>query len=192
MKIKKLARLCSARKRIQLFDGDTVQYIGDGSAVYPIWGMPELDEESLMVVFDIPEKKQKDFFVSREPAPAGINLKDVDETEQLVERLGLEIDGMVLLRTGRGLAMIDGRYLAPVEDEENLELYERTGKDGVRVIVAKAGFDLLALIFELPVTAEFVDRLTELMELAAVRAAEDLREKRGRTEDSQQMEQMEM
>ena len=61
MKIKKLARLCSARKRIQLFDGDQVQYIGDGSTIYPVWGMPELDEESLMVVFDIPEKNRKTF-----------------------------------------------------------------------------------------------------------------------------------
>ena len=174
MKIKKLARLCSARKRIQLFDGETVQYIGDGSAVYPVWGMPELDKESLMVVFDIPEKKQKDFFISREPAPESINLKDLDETEQLVERLGFEMDGMVLLRTGKGLAMIAGKYLAPIEDEENLELYERTGKDGAQYIAAKAGFDLLALISEVQVTAEFVDKLADLLELAAVRASREL------------------
>ena len=187
MKLKKLARLCSARKRIQLFDGETVQYIGDGSAVYPVWGMPELDKESLMVVFDIPEKKQKDFFISREPAPESINLKDVDETEQLVERLGFEIDGMVLLRTGKGLAMIDGKYLGPVEDEENLELYERTGKDGAQYIAAKAGFDLLALISEVQVTAGFVDKLAELLELAAMRTARELEEP-GQTDVPGQME----
>ncbi len=186
MKIKKLARLCSARKRIQLIDGEKVQYIGDGSAIYPVWGMPELDNESLMVVFDIPEKKQRDFFVSREPVPEGINLKDVDETEHLVERLGFEMDGMVLLRTDKGLAMIAGKYLAPVEDEENLELYERTGKDGVQYIAAKAGFDLLALISEVKVTAEFVDKLAELLELAAQRAAQDLQEER--QNEPQQME----
>lgn len=186
MKIKKLARLCSARKRIHLYDGDKVQYIGDGSAIYPVWGMPDLDEESMMVVFDVPEKKQKNFSVSRELAPERINLKDVDETEQLVERLGFEMDGMVLLRTSKGLAMIDGKYLGPVDDEENLELYERTGKDGAQYIAAKAGFNLLALISEVQVTAGFVDKLAELLELAAMRAAREL-EEAGQTDVPGQM-----
>ena len=117
MKIKKLARLCSARKRIQLFDGETVKYIGDGSAVYPVWGMPELDKESLMVVFDIPEKKQKDFFMSREPAPESINLKDVDETEQMVERLGARPEriraAIVPPRSRRALPSSTVRQLSP-------------------------------------------------------------------------------
>ena len=126
--------------------------------------------------------------MSREPAPERINLKDVDETEQMVERLELEIDEMVLLRTDRGLAMIDGRYLAPVEDEENLELYERTGKDGVQYIAAKAGLELLALISEVQVTAGFVDKLAGLRELAAMRASRELKEEPGKTGVPGQME----
>lgn len=186
MKIKKLARLCSGRKRIQLYDGDKVQYIGDGSAIYPVWGMPDLDEESLMVVFDIPEKKQKDFFVSREPTPQGINLGDVDETEQMVERLDLEIDGMMLLRTSRGLAMVQGKYLSPIEDEENIELYERTGANGAQYIAAKSGFDLIALISVVQVTTGFVDKLAKLLELATQRTAQDLQKER--QDEPQQME----
>ena len=185
VKIKKLARLCSARKRIQLYDGDKVQYIGDGSAIYPVWGMPDLDEESLMVVFDVPEKKQKDFLVSRDPTPRGINLGDVDETEQMVERLDLEIDGMMLLRTSRGLAMVQGKYLSPIEDEENIELYERTGANGAQYIAAKAGFNLMALISVVQVTAGFVDKLAELLELAAQRAAQNLREESAQKDEAQ-------
>lgn len=139
-----------------------------------------------MVVFDVPEKKQKDFLVSRDPTPRGINLGDVDETEQMVERLELEIDGMVLLRTSRGLAMVQRKYLSPIEDEENLELYERTGTDGAQYIAAKSGFDLIALISVVQVTAGFVDKLAELLELAAMRAARDLQEES--QDEPQQME----
>ena len=58
MKIKKLARLCAARKSIWVYDGERLQYIGDGSACYTVRGLPELDEESLMVIFDVPEGKR--------------------------------------------------------------------------------------------------------------------------------------
>lgn len=51
MKIKSIATICKKNKQVVLFNrysdsGTISQYIGDGSAVYPISGLPELDEES--------------------------------------------------------------------------------------------------------------------------------------------------
>lgn len=49
MKIKSIAAICKKNKNIAIFerysdDGDTLtQYIGDGSAVYPVVGLPQLD-----------------------------------------------------------------------------------------------------------------------------------------------------
>ena len=62
MKIKNIAAICKKNKAIVLFEkhsesGDTViQYIGDGGAAYPVAGLPPLDTESVLTIFDVPEK----------------------------------------------------------------------------------------------------------------------------------------
>ena len=59
MKIKSIAAICKKNKNIAIFerysgDGDILtQYIGDGSAVYPVVGLPPLDAESLLTIFDL-------------------------------------------------------------------------------------------------------------------------------------------
>ena len=53
MKIKSIAAICKKNKNIAIFerysdDGDILtQYIGDGSAVYPVIGLPPLDAISI-------------------------------------------------------------------------------------------------------------------------------------------------
>ena len=68
MKIKSIAAICKKNKQVVLFNrysdsGTISQYIGDGSAVYPISGLPELDEESILTIFDVPEKQREDWLV---------------------------------------------------------------------------------------------------------------------------------
>ena len=70
MKIKSIAAICKKNKNIAIFerysdDGDILtQYIGDGSAVYPVIGLPPLDAESLLTIFDVPQRARIDGFVS--------------------------------------------------------------------------------------------------------------------------------
>ena len=66
MKIKSIAAICKKNKQVVLFNrysdsGTLSQYIGDGNAVYPISGLPELDEESILTIFDVPEKQREDW-----------------------------------------------------------------------------------------------------------------------------------
>ena len=188
MKIKKLARLCAARKNIWAYDGGRAQFVGDGCAVYPVYGLPELDEESLMVIFDVPEDKRKDYIFRRNPVPEGMNFEDVDDAENVVDRLPLEIGGSVMLKTSRGLAMIDAKYLEPIADEEQVELYERASRDGGQYIVAKSGFGLLAVIQPMTVTEEFARQLLELAEMAEVAAEIEARAKAAAEAAEEQME----
>ena len=80
MKIKSIAAICKKNKNIAIFerysdDGDILtQYIGDGSAVYPVVGLPPLDAESLLTIFDVPEKDRDNYFVKTLGIPAGISL----------------------------------------------------------------------------------------------------------------------
>lgn len=159
MKIKSIAAICKKNKNIAIFerysdDGDILtQYIGDGSAVYPVVGLPQLDKESLLTIFDV---------------PAGISFEDTDETERHVEREGISIiySGRTLkpIRTTRGLVFIESRYLSPVADVlDVLELYERRTAEGTPYIVAKAGFLLQAVIMPYDViNQQFVESLQDL------------------------------
>ena len=69
MKIKKYRRYlqeeqeyCDLRA-VQRRRRHITQYIGDGSAVYPVVGLPQLDKESLLTIFDVPEKDRDNYFV---------------------------------------------------------------------------------------------------------------------------------
>lgn len=187
MKIKSIAAICKKNKNIAIFerysnDGDILtQYIGDGSAVYPVVGLPQLDKESLLTIFDVPEKDRDNYFVKTLGVPAGISFEDTDETERHVEREGISIiySGRTLkpIRTTRGLVFIESRYLSPVADVlDVLELYERRTAEGTPYIVAKAGFLLQAVIMPYDVISQqFVDNLKRLTEQCALSL--DLRER---------------
>lgn len=173
-KIKSIAAICKKNKNIAIFerysdDGDILtQYIGDGSAVYPVIGLPPLDAESLLTIFDVPEKDRDNYFVKTLGVPAGISFEDTDETERHVEREGISIiySGRTLkpIRTTRGLVFIESRYLSPVADVlDVLELYERRTAEGTPYIVAKAGFLLQAVIMPYDViNQQFVESLQDL------------------------------
>ena len=174
MKIKSIAAICKKNKNIAIFerysdDGDILtQYIGDGSAVYSAVGLPQLDKESLLTIFDVPEKDRDNYFVKTLGVPAGISFEDTDETERHVEREGISIiySGRTLepIRTTRGLVFIESRYLSPVADVlDVLELYERRTAEGAPYIVAKAGFLLQAVIMPYDViNQQFVESLQDL------------------------------
>ena len=173
MKIKSIAAICKKGKQVVLFNrhesgGTLQQYIGDGMTAYPVSGLPELDEESILTIFDVPEKQREDWFVRVRDVPEGINFEDTDANEKMIERDNLSIifSGHTLkpLQTRRGLGFIQSRYLSPVSDVlDVLELYERFTPNGTPYIVAKAGFLLQAVIMPYDViTAGFVERLQRL------------------------------
>lgn len=131
MKIKSIAAICKKNKNIAIFerysdDGDILtQYIGDGSAVYPVVGLPQLDKESLLTIFDVPEKDRDNYFVKTLGVPAGISFEDTDETERHVEREGISI-------------IYSGRTLKPIRTRARLSRKARwrtMPKMTVRVIL---------------------------------------------------------
>lgn len=179
MKIKSIAAICKKNKQIVLFnrteDGETVQqFISDGAACYPVSGLPILDEESILTIFDVPEKQREDWYVKYAPVPEELNFEDIDRGERVIEQGNLSIvyAGKTLkpLQTRRGLVFIESRYLAPINDVlDVMELYERVTPGGQPYIVAKAGFLLQAIIMPHNIINErFVQRLQELTEQCGV------------------------
>lgn len=123
----------------------STQYIGNGSAIYPLEGVPELDGQGIMTIFDIPEKQRDDWMVREEKEPKGINLEDIDFSEKMMETENVQIiqggRTLKIMQSRKGILLIDTKYLTPVMDvEEVMEFYERVGPDGTSYIAVKAGF----------------------------------------------------
>lgn len=156
MKLKKVASLCSKTKIFCLYDreesgGEVSQWLGDSSAIYPITGLPYMDEENIYSMFDISAKQQEKIIFRHQHAPEGINLSDTDPTEHRIdeESLSLVYDGGVLkpLQTRNGISFIQNKYLSPLEDViDMVQLYERETPQGMTYIVAKTGLFVAAVI----------------------------------------------
>lgn len=100
MKIKSIAAICKKNKNIAIFerysdDGDILtQYIGDGSAVYPVVGLPQLDKESLLTIFDVPEKDRDNYFVKTLGIPAGIST--AEGAPYIVAKAGFLLQAVIM------------------------------------------------------------------------------------------------
>lgn len=173
MKLKKVTSLCSKSKCFRLYDkidstGEITQWLGDGFAIYPLNGLPILDEESLCAVFDISEKQRENIIVRRGEIPPAVNVDDADPAERVLndDDFSIIYGGTELkpLKTKNGITFIQSKYLSPLEDVlEVVQLYERVTPDGLSYIVAKTGLLIAAVIFPHSVVNEkFVQRIEEI------------------------------
>ena len=87
MKIKKVEAICKSDKRIFLYEGDGVQWIGNGMAMYPLHNMPVLDEKTIFTLFDVAEKDREKYQLRTDPLPSVIDVSDSTETEVLPDLL---------------------------------------------------------------------------------------------------------
>lgn len=132
MKIKSIAAICKKNKQVVLFNrysdsGTISQYIGDGNAVYPISGLPELDEESILTIFDVPEKQREDWLVQYRDIPEGISFEDTDATEKIIEQGNLSI-----VYSGKTLKPLQTRHAGHcIADGGNEKQFFRIGQNGL-------------------------------------------------------------
>lgn len=162
MKLKRVAALCAKSKHYILFDkidstGEITQWLGDGYSLYPLNGLPILDEETVFAVLDVPEKQREKAVVRRENMPGTFNADDTDPAEKAVNEgdIPLILGGTVLqpLMTRKGITFIQRKYLEPLDDMLGMiQLFERVTADGQPYIVAKAGLLIAAIIMPYAVT----------------------------------------
>ena len=179
MKISTIQQICKGAKRIELFSApsSSVQWISDGGAFYPLYNLPEMREENVFALFDIPEKKQdKIRFEYKSQLPSAICFGDAAEAENVLELGYISIcaRGRALrpLKTSHGMIYINEKYLKPFADAENgVQLYERYTPGGEVYIAVKEGFLLTGIILPYDiVTEDFVEALKVIYELSALSA----------------------
>ena len=172
MKLKKVLSICKTNGLYYLYDridrsGEITQWLGDACALYPLDGLPILDEESFCAVFDITGKQREKILFRHERLPEHLNVEDVAAGDKLVREYETTFinGGLRLkpLKTNNGVIFIRSLYLSPLEDViDMVQFYERTTPQGGSYIVAKAGFLTAAVIMPYVISKKFADELEEL------------------------------
>lgn len=172
MKIKSVATLCKKRKNVTLFQGKT-QWVGDGSCMYPLYALPEMELSNIMAMFDIPEDKVSEYSKKVMEVPSEICIEDSYENEDEIEQIGTCIsfrgNAYEVIPTSNGAKLINAKYLSPFSDMDDCKLYERKSKTGQIYIAVKQGFILYGIICPEEIT-EYLQKDVDRMAMACNKA----------------------
>ena len=121
MKFKAAIALCKKAKQVILLEHKTVQWIGDGNALYAMYDMPKLDEGAICAVCDITDSQAEKIHFMELSNPKKISMANIEPEEVLLEQeaLALKKGTLELLgyRTTTGMEFIDAAYMRPFGDK---------------------------------------------------------------------------
>lgn len=151
MKVRKVIDLCKKEKTIQLYNTEGLQWVSNGFALYPMWGIPPMSEVCFKNCYDFTnEQWEKILCVCQNGFPAGYDSSDMADGERPVSRvpLGIRYGGVNLAPfiVSDGIAWMDTVYLSPFGRDEKLEVYERRTDAGGLYFAVKIGFEVVAII----------------------------------------------
>jgi len=197
VKLKVLGVLCKKAGVFRLYDqrndeGSIVaQWLGDGGAIYPIHGLPILDEDHVAAIFELTEKQLEKISVQRhEELPASLNFSDTDRAEIALDDREMTLAyGKYIVKpliTRDGLELINSEYLTPLADvADHLMIHERRTESGQAYFALKMGLMLVGVVMPLNLIE---DQFVESVEGLAVKARAALIAKREREERRKQEE----
>lgn len=177
MRISKIGSLCRSEEDITVVnceneDGTTLQWIGTRRALYPLHGMPMLDQTALYAVLGVTEKKKDSVVYSERGADEiDIQLGEAGDQDALVyeESYHLLYSGKTYtpVDTSKGIRLINRQFLTPVASKsDDMILFERQTEKGEIYFAVKCGLFTSAIILPALVTKE----LNKVIEKLAVRS----------------------
>lgn len=169
MKLKTVLQLLKAKRRIILYESDDGQWIGDGSAAFPLHGLPTMKQENLRSLLDVTEKQFAQMDVSSEKIPFSTD-------DNVIGEIMLTHCGMVMhyrgyelipLTSGAKIYYVQSGYIKPFGGIDDISYDVRTLENGSEYIAVKEGFLLRAVIAPFDaVTDEFVGVLNKIYGLS--------------------------
>lgn len=174
MKIKEIGNLCKKSKCIMLFQKGKDQWISDGGAVYPLWGLPQMDRDNIFAMFDIGDDKADSFYFAESIIPERISFEDSYPNEKQVEQCDISIcvKGKILkpIITSFGVVYINQNHFKPFSDVEDWEcsLNERITPDKHISIAVKKGLLLIGIIEPVEITEEILFEIKRLISGSSV------------------------
>lgn len=123
MKLKKVLSICKTNGLYYLYDridrsGEITQWLGDACALYPLDGLPILDEESFCAVFDITGKQREKILFRHERLPEHLNVIDM---VQFYERTTPQGGSYIVAKAGFLTAAVIMPYVISKKFADELE-----------------------------------------------------------------------
>lgn len=182
MILKNLAAMCRKRLFIEMFrDRNDMQWIGEKHAIYPMVGIPKVNKEQVLFLFDVPEKKRAECFtVDQGNIEDFYDVSDgAADNEVQIMPPAMMTGGNLLtpIMTSQGIAFFNAEYLKPVSDCEDLSLYERYTKSGDLYLVAKSGMMVEAVVLPENMSGDrgknLLEHLQQITEMMAAQLGEE-------------------
>lgn len=172
MKVKKIGALCRASGACLLYDELGVngefkrQWISDGGALWPVFGLPSLREANLSTLFDFTPQQTEKIYIKETELPEHLyeviyNARDgEDELQESPIRITVDGRTLMALTVGGGVKWLKAEELKPIWTAETRLVRRRTEKGDV--IAALDGLFLSGIIFPLLLPEEHYRELLRL------------------------------
>lgn len=152
MNYKTIAKFIKDRRNLIIWDEPGLQWISDGIAVYPVFGMPKMNETEMIVFLGLEKDKDK-ISVRRRPVSPDIPLGDMDTEDDIMNNQGFPIIYLgELCRTyftEQGVIAVYNKYINVIEkdsaDSKLVSLYFRV-KNGQPYVAIMNGLELWGLV----------------------------------------------
>ena len=190
MRLKAVEKLCKEAGCVRLFDDFTVerdedgefrtgrQWMSDGTAAFPLDGLPYLDEAAVYAIFDVDAKKQDKLVVEcKDSLPEKLSFDDRRSEDVPLEavrfRMSIGSHELALFRDPEGgLIVIRADYKKPFENWRECECFKRMSTEGRPFVAVMSGCILRGLIGTYVIGADMVETLGAVYNAAGVALAE--------------------
>lgn len=156
MRVKDISSIIGKAGHLSICEKDGQQWIGDGGALYPVQGMPKLEDAEILRFLDLdPAKVAIDHITA---ARIDFSPENFDPESHLLDRRGPSfIDRGILYRsylTQFGAVIAKEAYFKPIDKDSDMDcepIYylrsEGIARNRFTYIVAKKGLNVLGYIY---------------------------------------------
>lgn len=166
MKIQKVISLCKESGALYITEYEGEQWVGNGQAVYPLFGLPKFTPETLCETFGLNEEQQGKMILNEKPAIdfKGIDFGELTGEEKPAEETKVEFiyagAQLIAVECDGGISFIKKKYFAPFD--EDVQLWRRIGSGGEYFVVTGGMFIKGIILPESGMRADIAARIKEI------------------------------
>lgn len=171
MKLSKIKSIVKTRKALMVTDDDTTMWVGDGHALYALFGMPMMSQRQIMQLLDIPDADIEKYAIIQPRAFMGMSFADAATGETPVALLPITIHagGVPLLpvKTECGIYVLNSHHLSPF-DGGDINIHLRYTASRMPYFAVKEGMFISGIIMPQKISEKVMQTLEQIVDLGNV------------------------
>ncbi len=169
MKIQKVIDICKKSGELYLTHAEGVQWVGNGTVLYPLVEFPEVSIDDICSIYEITQEQRDKIIMNDKDASeyTGVNFKNAGPDEEAAETMQIGItaggNALVLLKHSGGISFVKRKYFAPFKEE--IQMWRRVGSGGEYFIATSGMFTMGILFPERDSRAQISSEIKEIAEM---------------------------